>query len=102
MVSNCSIADGKGSRTIGEVIEQEEHKVDDLKEEIERLNLSKGNEPIPSAAWVDERLNKFKHILEKKTGESVQLLSKVFSRVTLKYKEAVEPKSGYVAHACLD
>ena len=96
------IAEGRGSKTIGEAIAQEEEKIDEIREDLRQLEHSKGDTPKPSPNWVEERLACIKQTLERKTVASAHLLRDVLGRIELKYKEYGNPKSGYVAHATLD
>ena len=92
------VAEGKGSKTIGDAIVQEERFIETLRQALRQLEVRNVEVPLPSETWVEKRLSSLKSILERRTKESALLLREVIGKIILRYEEEGNPKSLYVAN----
>ena len=86
------VADGRGSRTLGQALVSSERKVDELRAELEVLRRSQEAilEP-PPLIWLEERIARVQELLERRTAPSAVLLRKLLGVIRL---EPVTPELG--------
>jgi hypothetical protein len=79
------VAEGRGSRALGEALVASERRVDELRDELEALRRSRETVfQAPPLPWIEERVAKFQDVLERGTEHSALLLRKLLGTVSLK------------------
>lgn len=82
------VADGRGSRALGEAIEETERRLAALRSEVELLR--RGREvafSAPPVAWIESRVEKLRDVLEARTEKSALLLRRLLGPIRLSPEE---------------
>ena len=82
------VADGRGSRALGEAIAETERKIAALRTEVEILK--RGREvafTAPPVAWIESRVEKLREVLEARTEKSALLLRRLLGPIRLSPEE---------------
>lgn len=78
------VAEGRGSRAVGDALAAAELRVDDLRHEIQALQRSQSEAfRAPSSEWIEERVGALQQVLEHRTERSALLLRKLLGKVSL-------------------
>ena len=78
------IAEGRGSRALGEALVACERRVDELRAEVEGLERSRDSVfRAPPLAWVKERVACLQAVLERETAQSALMLRKLLGQIRL-------------------
>jgi hypothetical protein len=78
------VAEGRGSRALGEALAASERRADELRGELAALRRSQDAVFQASAlAWIEERVATIQQVLERHTERSALLLRKLLGMVTL-------------------
>ncbi len=86
------IADGRGSKALGEALAAAERKVEDLRAELELLRRGRDVAlKAPPPPWIEERIATLQAVLERRTERSALLLRKLLGKIRL---EPVTPEVG--------
>jgi hypothetical protein len=78
------VADGRGSRALGDAISETERRIAALRSEVEFLN--RGREiafSTPPVAWIEKRVEQLRELLEARTEKSALLLRRVLGPIRL-------------------
>jgi len=78
------IAEGRGSRALGEALAASERRADELRVEIQALRRSQDAVfQAPPLVWIEDRVATFQDVLERRTERSALLLRKLLGSVSL-------------------
>jgi hypothetical protein len=97
------VGEGRGRRTLACTLLETERRVDALREELE--GLRRGREKVfqaPPVEWIEERLVRFRELLERRTGQSALILRRLLGEVRLEPTQGDIGKPYYVARTTLD
>ena len=78
------VAEGRGSRALGEALAASECRVDELRGELEALRRSQETVfQAPPLGWIEERVATFQEVLERRNDRSALLLRKLLGTVSM-------------------
>jgi hypothetical protein len=96
------IAEGRGSRALGQALAASERRVDELRSELAMLHRSRQTAfQAPPLAWIEERVGTIQDVLERRTERSALLLRKLLGTVDLTRVEDDTGKPHYRARSAL-
>jgi site-specific DNA recombinase len=96
------VAEGRGSRALGEALAASERRVDELRGELAALRRSQNAVfQTPARAWIEERVATIQDVLERHTERSALLLRKLLGTVTLEPTQGDIGKPYYHAKSSL-
>ena len=97
------IGEGRGTRELGKALEETEGRVDVLRKELDGLRRSRDKVfQAPPIEWIEERLLRFRELLEQKTTQSALILRKIMGKITLDVKKPDVGKPYYIARTAID
>ncbi len=97
------VAEGRGSKALGDALDDAERRVESLQEEIAGLQASRERVfKVPPTAWIKEKMARLQEVLESSTEKSALLLRDILGPIRLEpvYEEGNKPF--YRAKTALD
>jgi hypothetical protein len=97
------VGEGRGSRALGQALEETERRVDALREELDGLRLSQQKVlRVPPIEWIREKLGKLQGILEQNTTHSALLLRQFLGPIRLEPVQTQIGQPYYMAVTAID